>query len=495
MKISTQKEKTSKLSIFSKIGIFSASLLAASGAVYLYSPVIGTHADSSATADINLTVGEVMSLTLNTNALNLSTNPNSFVSGVITATVSTNSQYGYTLALEDVDSDTNMVHTNENIDAVVTSSFSGKKTSAEMDANTWGFSLDATDFYKVPANGSAVALKRTTTPMATESESTDVTFGAKVGNLTSGTYTDKVLFTMYVNGQDGKPTDPTGQTNPSNPSDPGEDDTNETRTLADIETLQDLYTTRGGTPIYDYETKVVESEDIYSESNTKRSKICKNTAVGTSKVLRDSRDGTRYTVKKLADGNCWMVDNLRISDMELTSANSDIPRGEAGYTLAASSDGNMGFTYNPGHSGRTDADSVHIDETYGGYYTFKAATAGWGTSEALVGSSPRSICPRGWRLPTGGDNSDFSRLTAEYNTVDLLRGEPNFVASGLFNGAYETAASITNAGDYSYHWSGTVQETYEQGDYAYNLSLSSRYGIMMNYSFKNSGFAIHCIAR
>ena len=185
------------------IGIFALSLLTTATAVYIYSPVIGSHADTTATAEVDVNVGEIMALSLDTNELNLSSNPNNFVSGTINATVSTNSQYGYTLTLEDEDASSDMTHSNENISDVITSTFSGTKTSSEMEANTWGFSLDSTDFSKVPVNGSPATLKRTNAPMTTETETTPVDFGVKLGNVASGTYSDSVLFTMYTNGQTG----------------------------------------------------------------------------------------------------------------------------------------------------------------------------------------------------------------------------------------------------------------------------------------------------
>ena len=205
MKISTYKEQKAKASLFEKVGIFAASLLVASSAVYLYSPIIGSHADTSAGADVKLTVGEVISLNLDKTALDLNASINSFVLGTVNAVVSTNSQYGYSLTLEDEDADTNMVHTNENVDAVVSSDFDGKRTSSSMSDNTWGFSLDSTNFSKIPVNGSPVTLKHVNAPMTTDSEATAVDFGVKVGILTSGTYTDKVVFTAYANGQDDDP--------------------------------------------------------------------------------------------------------------------------------------------------------------------------------------------------------------------------------------------------------------------------------------------------
>jgi uncharacterized protein (TIGR02145 family) len=419
------------------IGIFSLSMFAAATAAYIYSPVIGSHADSSATADINLTVGEVMNLTLDTNSLNLSTAPNNFVSGVINATASTNSQYGYTLTLEDVDSNTNLVHTNENIEATVSSSFSGSKTSSEMEANTWGFSLNETDFYKVPANGSPVALKRTTTPMATASETTPVTFGAKVGNLTSGTYTDSVLFTMYVNGQDGKP-----NTNP--PVDPTDPD-------AEEETTMQSFTCAETLPL----------EQPFT--------------------LTDSRDGNKYTIKKLRDGLCWMTDNLRIADITLTSTDSNLPDGET-FTIPASSP--VGFT-------TIDANVAYVNDTYGGYYTFLTATAGWGSSSVNLGNAPKDICPKGWRLPTGGMTNantvygEYDRLFHTYDTAELLQDIPNFKLGGY--GLLDEMYTDINEGLY---WSGTSYN----GKNAYFAYISPSAGLKAQDVIpKTSGFNVRCV--
>lgn len=51
-----------------------------------------------------------------------------------------------------------------------------------------------------------------------------------------------------------------------------------------------------------------------------------NTAVPETH-LTDARDGTSYTVRKLADGNCWMSENLRfnLGGRTLTSEDTDIP--------------------------------------------------------------------------------------------------------------------------------------------------------------------------
>ena len=407
MKISTQKA----------IGIFSASLLTTATAVYIYSPVIGTHADSSATADVNLSISEVMSLTLDKNALDLSANLYSFASGTVTATASTNSQYGYTLTLEDVDSSSDMTHTNAEITSKLTSDFSGKKTSAEMDNNTWGFSLDATDFYRVPVNGSPVALKRTTTPMTTDSESTDVTFGAKVGNITSGTYTDKVLFTMYTNGQDLPAT-----------------------------------------------MQAFSCSDLPNVSD--------------SMVLTDTRDGNEYAVKKLADGKCWMTENLRIANKTVTSEDSDVA---SEFTIPASNE--FGFL------DQNNVNNAYIDETYGGFYTWYTATAGEGTNAVTTGIVEHSICPKGWRLPTGGEGGEYETLSSFYTTSAAMRDVPGFTLAG---GIYPYVDNPHHAQEYQgYYWASNAQN----GSSAYSFVLGDS-DLYPNTGYnKILGGSMRCVAR
>ena len=53
-----------------------------------------------------------------------------------------------------------------------------------------------------------------------------------------------------------------------------------------------------------------------------------------TKTLIDTRDSNTYTVSKLADGKCWMTQNLRIINKTLTPTDSDVT---SNYTIPASS--------------------------------------------------------------------------------------------------------------------------------------------------------------
>ena len=121
------------------------------------------------------------------------------------------------------------------------------------------------------------------------------------------------------------------------------------------------------------------------------SSICSATAVGASKNLTDTRDNNVYTVRKLNDGKCWMVNNLKIINKTISSNDSNLPSGVT-WTIPTSDLAAFTGAYNI-NAVYTESGEV--------YYSFFTATAGWGMESATSGNSPRDICPKGWRLPTG----------------------------------------------------------------------------------------------
>lgn len=96
-----------------------------------------------------------------------------------------------------------------------------------------------------------------------------------------------------------------------------------------------------------------------------------------SKILIDYRDGKKYKVAKLKDGNCWMQQNLTLGlskSTPLTSADSDVTT-----------------TWTP-PSDITSADNMT--------YSAGIALAGSQTSATANGAEySSSICPKGWKLP------------------------------------------------------------------------------------------------
>ena len=203
-----------------------------------------------------------------------------------------------------------------------------------------------------------------------------------------------------------------------------------------------------------------------------------------TKTLVDTRDNNTYTVSKLADGKCWMTQNLRIIDKTITPADSDVT---SNYTIPASSL-NGGAPY--------DTSRAYLDNAYGGYYIWYTATAGTGTTAMDMRglNTISSICPKGWRLPTGGNGGEFNILYNNYGT-SILYAPFNFTLHGdtMFVGA------VGGAGTNGAYWSSTTDVTILSN----NLYLS--YGIYINVSdnrylpvngfSRGYGHAVRCLAR
>ncbi|MBR5939156.1 hypothetical protein IKZ77_01225, partial [Candidatus Saccharibacteria bacterium] len=125
--------------------------------------------------------------------------------------------------------------------------------------------------------------------------------------------------------------------------------------------------------------------------------------------LTDLRDGEVYNIAKLADGNCWLLDNLRLdltTTRNLTTTNTNIT---ADWTAPTDIE-TWSATYNApkiNASSKNTVDTGGFDAgKYGVYYNFCAATAGTYclTDDASPESATQDICPFGWRLPTGGSS-------------------------------------------------------------------------------------------
>jgi uncharacterized protein (TIGR02145 family) len=199
---------------------------------------------------------------------------------------------------------------------------------------------------------------------------------------------------------------------------------------------------------------------------------------GDAMMLRDERDDILYVVKRLADGNVWMTENLRLIDKTISSADSNLPEGET-YTVPAS-DASSFINSN-------STSAAFLGYTYGGYYNFYTATAGWGTDGVTSGNSPKDICPKGWRLPTGGDSGEFQALYNNYNSSALMMGVPNFTLSGTVYAGYESGQT-----DYGDYWSSTVFGA----DIAYYLGLNYSNNVRpADFSRVYNGFAVRCVAQ
>ena len=261
-------------------------------------------------------------------------------------------------------------------------------------------------------------------------------------------------------------------------------------------------------------------------------------------ALTDDRDGNTYAIAKLADNECWMIENLRLDDSAtLTAANTRNPSLPLLNTNNGSSN-HLSSTTNPAQTSWCTTDSIDCNNqsmlstdnttffinntsstqssniyNYGNYYNWYSATAGHGKYGNDYGSgynAPGDICPAGWHLPKGGDKSqesinEFWSLivtsindgtkpenynsttqpyylgSAEASPIDkALRSYPNnFVNSGSIYGS-----SIGGRNSYGGYWTSSGYDYKNAHPAGTNIN---RVDPGTSNSNKYYGFAIRCI--
>lgn len=282
----------------------------------------------------------------------------------------------------------------------------------------------------------------------------------------------------------------------------------------------------------------VKSEGSLQDSS-KVSTLCGTNGVGGSIVtaplngipnldsvsaLTDQRDNTTYAIAKLADGKCWMIENLRLDNTaNLTISNTNNPLNDGtnvtlkhNYadsttfsTLSSPNNSTFDTQTNPdGWCSTNEAactDQSRIKETptynaYGNYYNWYSATAGRGTYDMTSGDVVGDLCPAGWRLPAGRSTGDFYALNTiinngAYNSVTKYISFPyNFVFSGYAAG--DGYGSYTDHGEYWTSTAGlTVPERETGGYYFYFYNYYSQYvSPGDSASSRYYGHTIRCIA-
>ncbi len=360
--------------------------------------------------------------------------------------ISTNNPEGYAVYLKTADGKNTLNSAQENIKPGRVDSIATEMAGKDFAGNTWGFALTTdemsaeTTFRPVSGTGEVPVENVATMPNGGK-EIYNLGFGAHTDlSLPAGRYANEVMVSVIAN--------PATITN-----------------LMNVVYMQDM-----------------------------TAAICENTGEITpgkevTKRLVDVRDGKRYWVAKLADGNCWMTQNLDYdlktgevlnssttdvasewtvteetergipakSDQDFkwtkswdlgeivakvpsgrTTCVSELPKDleDQGYTKP---DGIVSAWYGQTLTGQCpedymetagmndefestlesalSADGASYDAHYliGNYYSWGAATAGSGTATdatnteagftdaSALQDAASSICPKGWKLPTAGD--------------------------------------------------------------------------------------------
>ena len=253
-------------------------------------------------------------------------------------------------------------------------------------------------------------------------------------------------------------------------------------------------------------------------------------------ALTDERDNQTYAIAKLADGKCWMIENLRLeaeytrgADNEALSQGYDssfigLAEPEDAYftnTSVANSiysvDGSTTITilgsrtdyrfprYNNSNTQSRQSNSNYLISnstySYGNYYTWPAAVAD--TTYLTTGiHDSTSICPRNWKIPTGyrdigvsimgfapanGKYYDSSETspTGKNSAQAFLSYPNNFLRSG-----YISDLGISGISGGGHYWSSNVSYS---SDGAKELAIGSDGVNISTSSYKYYGQSIRCL--
>lgn len=477
---------------------------------------------------IDLTVASTVSVALESevelNVIPKSTG--SFTETTSKLTVATNNPSGYAIYLQAGKSQNgkaNLISSDLSNSAMI-NPVNGTVGSNNFSANTWGYSMDGTNYQAVPATTSII--KETTA--TSYNDTYTLSFGVKVDtNLPAGQYTNSVIVSAIAN-------------------------------PIKVTSLNQL---------------------IYMQDMT--ADICSNTAEHVTKQLIDNRDGKKYWVAKLKDGNCWMTQNL---DLELGLVNN--------YAAAVAMNGNkvmlsnqntdistanwntsMGTTWMPTTTSKTVPDSSasvvdgahswdagmviltnptqsegcgvnlgvgenlsnlptvcpsyfktivpgmadiyvatatssfdNTTNTYdahyliGNYYSWGAATAGTGKQVTNDGdSAPGSICAKGWKMGSGDELADLFydayKFGDDKKDLAAFSSKPlYFVKGGKIYFSHSVGGVLSEMGGAGHYWSDTL----ESSMYAYvtrfdnevfNSIRDAEAGIFYQ------GLSVRCLAR
>ena len=300
-------------------------------------------------------------------------------------------------------------------------------------------------------------------------------------------------------------------------------------------------------PVYLQDFNITSCNNLTSttfDSNTGTITVNKNSIV----ALTDKRDGNVYTVARLADGNCWMTENLRLEaentvgnnqyDSSVTNQSlsqnyggvftgldtsenanfadtttatpnnlynsTNITGSYPGYRFSRYNNNNTNTSLTTSYNG-TGSSTYYSWYSYGNYYTWAAAMANTTYYSSATGTSGSesagtSLCPTNWSLPTSGNTSkDFGILSQRYGGTgsnqdssqsgDIMskrfRTFPNnFLYSGNFNGS-----SANYRGSYGYYWSRSAGiSDGSNGLYLYSTRLYPSGGY-----YKYQGFSVRCL--
>ena len=410
-------------------------------------------------------------------------------------TITTSDSAGYSLYLYSSDGDNSLrpkISSLANISKINATAGDVGLTLSSLKPNTWGYNLgteaptDSTTYSAVPTDNSTPIQTKDTSDTNSANDTYTLSFGAKVDTTTaSGAYSNTLTIAVVA------------------------------------------------------EPKKIPIGDQISYMQDMTPAICDEAPLNDTARLTDTRDGKQYWVTKLADGNCWMTQNLDLdltNGTPLTPEDSDVssnwnpPRTtEKNGTVTSNSTNTETYSWdfglyvknNPddynsycnqvktmsGCDGWTDATNLTPAETewtgsvdntvsgntydahflIGNFYQWNAATAGTGNTITSQEATD-SICPKGWKLPTSNNSNSgsFGGLVGSLNGTTITQAPYYFNPSGRV-----ASGSLRFAGSHGDYWSSAA---FSNTGLAYGLYFLSG-NLNPSYNpFRYYGQSVRCLA-
>ncbi len=343
--------------------------------------------------------------------------------------VGTNNEWGYNLVMSV--SNTSLISTEDGSKTIPTLTAKeggytctvATASSCDFTANAWGYKLNAATNLSAATNylplQSSINLNSNTSRVTTL-ESTSISFGSKVNaTLAPGTYQTTINFAATAN------PDPT--------------------------------------PIMQNITTSTLASLMPSDGNTT--------------TLKDSRDNNKYQITNIS-GAYWMTDNLRFTGTSLTPADTNVMQTTTmTYFDLKSNTGSYDTSLSSYVSAGIHYDSTDVNNNYGAYYNYCAASAGTVCNNTTKQDATVDICPKGWRLPT----------KTEITTIKDNNGTNfNPVLAGMYNyGILDFGG--TPSGDW--WWSATAYDTGIQ----YSMFNWDGNGWKVLDTSRDNGFSVRCV--
>lgn len=438
-------------------------------ALAFFLPQVFISSDASAgTADVTLNVATRLTFSLSSHNLTISNLAPGAVanSNIITISTNTNNATGYTLAATVGDASHN---TTSLIRSSTTDAFEGLATNSSLAMNNipdskWGFSSDSgLTFSGLPLyTDTPKILDLSSLPVAGGTIDFSIAAHAPT-NMSAGTYENVITFSVVAN--------------------------------YDTITLSDAYALAGRTPVSTPSGSYYTMQDMSMD-------ICNNVdTLNSSLQLLDTRDDKLYWVTKLADGNCWMTQNLdydieqRDNTLSLIDGTTTTSEGFATFTSTKPSTivvcalaTSRGCSYDPGNyyaangtstadleiscnSGINDGENCHYH--LGNYYQQVAVVEEYNLRP--------SICPQNWRVPTVSMSNTLSSLLG----TNIATSAPtyfNFVGETVFRGSGITISERGSSGQLAL-------------DHLYTASIDAQNGLYQGANNDTgAGYSVRCMA-